>query len=204
MAGRVNELGLRFDENEFLFTLEQVAEKVGLATAAHIREVADQYKGEGKFTVTVRPESESGVKFWDIGSPDWLSFQSNYGRGSLMARDNPFLDAYISGPTFNRDRLANDMAIMGRPKGWHEIEDYDNTHGGRTFPRYSFGTNYGSNLEINGAEMHNNSGQGMFDPAPPKYWLERAFRSGVENIYTNWDEQWGNFIVSRFLEGGLR
>lgn len=55
----------------------------------------------------------SGQKAWIL----------EFGKGSLMDPDNPFLQDYIKGDIFYRERLNQNMAILGRPKG--EYSDLD-------------------------------------------------------------------------------
>ena len=55
----------------------------------------------------------SGQKAWIL----------EFGKGSLMDSDNPFLNDYISGDIFYRERLNHSMTILGRPKG--EYSDLD-------------------------------------------------------------------------------
>lgn len=50
-----------------------------------------------------------------VGGP-WVAMDE-YGKGSLMDRANPNLEDYINSPYFNKERLAHDLAILGRPKG---------------------------------------------------------------------------------------
>lgn len=55
----------------------------------------------------------SGQKAWIL----------EFGKGSLMEADNPFLKNYINGDIFYRERLNHSMTILGRPKG--EYSDLD-------------------------------------------------------------------------------
>ena len=89
--------------------------------------------------------NEISATFIAQGQKAWIL---EYGKGSMMDSDNPYLGEYKSNPNWNRYRKGN--AITGRGEG--EYQDLDgNTH-------YSSGKAIGRNLEAIGKEEYFPSG----------------------------------------------
>lgn len=83
----------------------------------------------------------------------------SYGTGSLMDRENPFLQQYISSSNFNRFRDRKNLYIAARKRG----EPYTNIYGEKKTGK---GNNPGFNLERTGIEK--------YQPKQPKYTIQRA------------------------------
>ena len=89
--------------------------------------------------------NEISVTFIASGQKAWIL---EYGKGSLMDSDNPYLGEYKSNSNWNQYRKGN--AVTGRGAG--EYQDLDgNTH-------YSSGKAIGRNLEAIGKEEYFPSG----------------------------------------------
>ena len=86
------------------------------------------------------------------GQKAWIA---EYGKGSEMDKstsENPFLEDYLNDPYFNRDRLAHEFAVVGRPHGYYP--DIDGN------PHFSHGS-------LSGVPIETWYGQRLFTPIRP-------------------------------------
>lgn len=93
---------------------------------------------------------------------------AEYGKGSLMDRDNPALEDYFNEKgVFNQRRLAYDMAIITRPydKSYKDLD-------GNTFTRKPPTREY--NLE--------ETGDKRYQPVSPKYIVKKALEQRINLI----------------------
>lgn len=97
----------------------------------------------------------SGQKAWIL----------EYGKGSYMDKDNPFLDEYLASDNINQFRLHNNSyPIMGRSKGVYY--DLDGN------PHESSGKMAGLNLE----------GREGFEPSEPLHLIHEAIQEQIPFI----------------------
>jgi len=144
---------------------------------------------------------ESGVQFiiFEVGAKHWLAFLDNFGTGSRMDTNNPFLSEYLRSPYFNRDRLGNGMAVVGRPEGEYVAPDFRDGSG--EIVRHSKGRFEGVNLE---QLINPRTGKPYFIPQAPKHWLEQGIRWGLSDLIENVRKAFSTFPYHKYLKGGLR
>lgn len=94
---------------------------------------------------------------------------AEFGRGSLMDRNNPALKDYINGDIFNRDRLQHNMAILTRPKQGSYM-DLDGNVIERLAPKYLV------NLEDKNPK---------YAPVSPKYVLVSTLIQNLDKVIDN-------------------
>jgi hypothetical protein len=94
---------------------------------------------------------------------------AEFGRGSLMDRDNPALEEYINGDIFNRERLKYNMAILTRPKDI-SYRDLDDNEYIRKPPKVL------TNLETK---------KPKYAPVEPKYVLISTLIQNLDSVIDN-------------------
>lgn len=94
---------------------------------------------------------------------------AEFGRGSLMDRDNPALDEYINGDIFNKERLKYNMAILTRPRD-ESYQDLDGNEYIRKPPVVL------TNLETK---------KPKYAPVEPKYVLLSTLIQNLDTIIDN-------------------
>ena len=113
------------------------------------------------------------------GAKAWVS---EFGRGSQMSQDNPYLNEYLRGDNFNQWRLhSSRMPIMGRSKG--EYKDID----GNT--QYSTGKMQGLDLE--------RDGDPRFKPMLPQHIIKEEFEREYPDIIVSIQSAVAGYAVSQ-------
>lgn len=185
----MDNFGLRFDVDGFIHDLEKKLRYV-------VEEVVDMTIGRVKaygldefvWKKIVESEAEAKVRV-TLGTEQWGALLKNYGKGSLMSLDNPFLYKYIGSEYWNPAREGT--AVVTRPKGKYVVPDWHGT-GERIIDSQGPG---GLPLEDRG---------GAFAPYRGNRALERAMEDakglldkGLYEAFSQWD-------ISVYLKGGGR
>ena len=120
---------------------------------ANIRQITEMLAGALQATIIA-----SGQKAWIL----------EYGKGSYMDLDNPFLSQYESNPNYNPDRKGHD--ITGRPAGTYYDLDGE--------PHESSGYNRGKSLE----GLAKVAGLDLFAPSYPQNIIQEAIKEEIKLI----------------------
>ncbi|NMW84683.1 hypothetical protein HKO22_02855 [Peptoniphilus sp. AGMB00490] len=190
----LNKLGLKFDLIGMLRDLEKT---LSYRVIALIDEMVLELNSKdfeyatGTFKKELIEMSEDYVKY-KIGSPHWYSWIVNYGKGSAMASDNPFLQDYMNDDVlWNDARDKLDRTIVPRHKGVHEVPNWEAGEG--TKPLYgSNNTNY--NLE--------EKGDPRFLPRYPSRYLDRVMLDSKDRLISEINNVFRTFPYSDYLKGG--
>ena len=214
MSKKINQLGLTFNEHSFYYDLIDKLVLSVLLACTHIkdgmrREASPAIDDDNSWFI----DSQTSDKTWllvdstmkeiifHVGAKNWLAYLDNYGTGSLMARanSNPFLQEYINNsPFFNKERLKNGMAVVGRPEGTYLSPDYRDGKG--VIERYSKGKMEGLNLE---EKINPRTKKPYFIPDSPKYWLEQGIeQDGIAYLKQEVENALAEFKYSSYLFGG--
>lgn len=81
--------------------------------------------GEAHISSTQKPQQTNDVVSYIVEAWGQKAWIAEYGKGSLMDKssENPYLSDYLASSNFNKNRLADGLAIMGRPKGVYKDLD---------------------------------------------------------------------------------
>ena len=99
---------------------------------------------------------------------------AEYGKGSLMDKDNPGLANYLSGYEFNTLRLKYGLATLARLKGDYYLDLDGNVHEGKSNNPYW-------NVEIPSKRHGVNP---MYQPLEPKHIVRETVRQNINWILT--------------------
>lgn len=190
----LNKLGLKFDLIGMLSDLEKMLSyKVTAVVDEMVLELnsSNFEYATGTFKKELVEMSEDYIKF-KIGSPHWYAWIVNYGKGSEMAIDNPFLQDYTKdGVLWNDVRTLSDTTIRPRKRGtyrvpnWEAGEGYKILHG-------SNNTNF--NLE--------EKGDPRFLPRRPSRQFEKVMEKCQKRLVGAIDDVFRTFSYSDYLKGG--
>jgi hypothetical protein len=201
----INELNLYFDDKlmyddlcvKLVFAIDHVAVTL---RSIFKQDATEAISDEDAWTIGF----EYGANYIGayVGTDHWLAFLDNYGTGSVMAGAiaNPFLAEYIESGYFNKARLSQGMAVIGRPEGAYPTPDYKSGKGDVDPQRVSTGAFEGIDLET---LINPRTGKPYFTAKQPKFWLEhgldRVADMFVLSIQTVLDE----FPYQNYLRGGV-
>lgn len=81
--------------------------------------------GEAHILSTQKPQQTNDAVSYIVEAWGQKAWIAEYGKGSLMDKssENPYLSDYLASSNFNKNRLADGLAIMGRPKGVYKDLD---------------------------------------------------------------------------------
>lgn len=190
----LNKLGIKFDlfgmlsdlESKLKFTIDNIADEI----VAELN--AKDFKfATGTFKKELVETSEEFVKY-KVGSTHWYSWLVNYGKGSKMELDNPFLNDYMADEVlWNEARDKADKIIRPRPRGYHVVPDWEGGTG-TTVIHGSNNTNF--DLEKYGGEK--------YKPFPGNTALDDAIKSAGERMIPAINEAFRTFPFSDYIKGG--
>lgn len=190
----LNKLGLKFDLIGMLSDLEKML-------SYKVTDVVDEMVLElnssnfeyatGTFKKELIEMSEDYIKF-KIGSPHWYAWIVNYGKGSEMAKDNPFLQDYINdGVLWNDVRTLSDTTIKPRPRGTYEVPNWEAGEGTKKL--------YGSNNTSYNLET---IGKPEFLPREPAKHLEKVMLQAQDRLISTINDVFRTFPYDDYLKGG--
>lgn len=189
-----NKLGLKFDLMGMLRDLEKA---LSYRIIALIDEMVLELNSQdfeyatGTFKKELVEMSEDYVKY-KIGSPHWYAWIVNYGKGSAMAKDNPFLQDYMNDDVlWNEARDKFDTTIVPRPRGVHKVPDWEAGKGVKEL-HGSNNTNY--NLE--------QKGDPRFLPREPSRHLDKVMLNSRKRLITEINNVFRTFPYSDYVKGG--
>lgn len=135
-----------------------------------------------------------------VGNDHWYALLDNYGTGSKMSANNPWLTEYISSGYFNRERLNQSLAVVGRPEGKYISPDYSDGQG--EIYLESKGYHEGENLET---KINPKTGRPYFNPISPKFWLEESMEKIEKVFFDNIVDAVNSFPFdsNKYLKGGV-
>lgn len=139
--------------------------------------IAKRVRDEWSKITTIPGDAESGVDPLDIAigigvtiwGKDWKAWIAEYGSGSLLDRENPWLDEYIE---MNPDRPGRNYAFLGRTSG-----DTVYVPGGD--PYESSGRAKGANLEKG---LKNPTKYPPYKPQPPLHIIRDQIALALPEI----------------------
>lgn len=190
----LNKLGLQFDLIGMLDDLERT---LNFRVISLIDEMVLELNSRnfeyatGTFKKEMIEMSEDYIKF-KIGSPHWYAWIVNYGKGSAMAKDNPFLQDYMADDIlWNDARSASDTTIRPRPKGVYEVPNWEAGEGTKKI----YGSNNTSyNLEI--------IGKPEFLPREPARHLDTVMIQAQDRLISAINDVFRTFPYSDYMKGG--
>ena len=190
----LNKLGLKFDLIGMLSDLEKMLSyKVTAVVDEMVLELnsSNFEYATGTFRKELVEMSEDYIKF-KIGSPHWYAWIVNYGKGSEMAKDNPFLQDYINdGVLWNDVRTLSDTTIRPRKRGTYRVPNWEAGEGYKTL-HGSNNTNF--NLE--------EKGDLRFAPRQPSHQFDKVMEKSQKRLMSAIDDVFGTFPYSDYVKGG--
>lgn len=190
----LNKLGLKFDLIGMLGDLERT---LNFRVISLIDEMVLELNSKnfeyasGTFKKEMVELSEDYIKY-KIGSPHWYAWIVNYGKGSSMATDNPFLQDYMAdGILWNEARSASDTTIRPRPRGYYEVPNWEAGEGKKPL--------YGSNNPKYNLEL---TGDPRFAPREPARHLDTVMIQAQDRLISAINEVFRTFPYSDYMKGG--
>lgn len=190
----LNKLGLKFDLIGMLGDLEKT---LNFRVISLIDEMVLELNSKnfeyasGTFKKEMIELSEDYIKY-KIGSPHWYAWIVNYGKGSKMAKDNPFLQDYMADKIlWNEARSASDTTIRPRPRGTYEVPNWEAGEGTKVLHGAN-NTNY--NLET--------IGKPEFLPREPAKHLEKVMLQAQDRLISTINDVFRAFPYGDYLKGG--
>ncbi len=191
----LNKLGLKFDLIGMLGDLERT---LNFRVISLIDEMVLELNSRnfeyasGTFKKEMVELSEDYIKY-KIGSPHWYAWIVNYGKGSRMATDNPFLQDYMAdGVLWNKGvRSASDTTIRPRPKGHYQVPDWEAGEGTKDL--------YGSNNTNFNLEA---TGNPEFLPREPARHLDKVMLQAQDRLISTINDVFRTFPYDDYLKGG--
>nr|DAR78438.1 MAG TPA: hypothetical protein [Caudoviricetes sp.] len=190
----LNKLGLKFDLIGMLENLEKV---LNYKVIALIDEMVLELNSKnfeyatGTFKKEMVELSENYIKY-KLGSPHWYAWIVNYGKGSAMARNNPFLQDYMADDNlWNKERTLSDTTIRPRPKGTYKVPKWEEGSGYKIL----HGSNKtGTNLET--------KGNPDFFPREPARHLDNVMLQAQDKLIAKINEVFRTFPYGDYIKGG--
>lgn len=212
----VNDLNISFDEKGFYNDLiKQLVEAMthlslellnlfsaGATTHTPKKNMPRISNIDGFWRYSVEKTADAIVSV--VGNDNWYAFISNYGSGSLMARDNPWLKEYMESEFFNPERLSAGMAVLSR-EGEYNSPNYSDGMGTTTMQGKGLKDKNGNpaNLENMSGKFSNGHSYKYFTPQPPSYWLEHGMAVIEKRMFDVIQEVIDNFPAHNYLKGGI-
>ena len=187
---KVDFIGLLYDlERKLKFTVENIVDEIVAELNANDFEFAS-----GTFKRELIETSEDYIKY-RVGSSHWYSFIVNYGKGSDMDMNNPFLKSYMADKELWNPSRKQDPHIVTRPKkSSGEPYEVPNWEKGKGLKPVWGSANGGYNLEA--------TGNPEYQPKPPKHYLNKAIGRAKERLIIAIDDVFKTFPYSDYLKGG--
>lgn len=190
----LNKLGLKFDLIGMLGDLERT---LNFRVVSLIDEMVLELNSRnfeyasGTFKKEMVELSEEYIKY-KIGSPHWYAWIVNYGKGSRMATDNPFLQDYMADDIlWNEARDRASKVISPRPRGTHVVPDWEAGEGTKTLKGSN---NTGYNLEA--------TGDPRFAPREPARHLDTVMLQAQDRLISTINDVFRTFPYDDYLKGG--
>src|SRR5690606_24867761 len=114
-------MGIRFDYKRAKNDLDKALDEALKRMGHEIRVEIEHRIPDGNIRGPVGYASITGAYLMAQIVGDAIALMANYGRGSLMARDNPGLSDYMRSPYWNPDRNPMDMYIRTRKGPYIDI-----------------------------------------------------------------------------------
>lgn len=198
----VNKLNLYFDEEALINDLiKALLDGVNQVSKELLDLFASKATDPLNWTIVI----EKGVDIVKsyVGSTSWNAFLDNYGTGSLMYKDNPWLNEYLQSSFYNKERDNYDRHIIARPKGEYISPNYK-TGDGVVWRKGSGSVDKNGNpLDLETTK--NKNGKPIMEAKPPHLWLENGMKiiekryfDVLSDIINNFD-----FQNDKYLKGGV-
>lgn len=190
----LNKLGLQFD---LVGMLENLEKTLNFKVIALIDEMVLELNSKnfeyatGTFKKEMVELSEDYIKY-KLGSPHWYAWIVNYGKGSDMAKNNPFLQDYMADDNlWNKERTLSDTTIRPRPKGTYKVPKWEEGSGYKILHGSS---NTSTNLET--------KGNPDFAPRQPTRHLDTVMLQAQDKLIAKINEVFRTFPYGDYIKGG--
>ncbi len=207
---KVNELTLEFDEKALYLDLVELMVKAINLMSVHLLNIFKsevqtkmKYAGIHAFWMyAVEQGTDTIVSY--VGNYHWEAFLTNYGTGSLMDLDNPWLEEYKASGYYNSERDNYGGAVLSRPKGEYKIPNFPVGIGDKTRRGGGQVNSDGSPKNLEQEFGTNGVAFQKFKPEYPQNWLENGmdkfgimFEDAINDALDSFD--WSS---DRYLKGG--
>lgn len=191
MTGSLNRLSITLDTNGMLRDLTEYLKfylEMEVENLAQTLNGMDYSFAKGTFRKMLVEDGNSFIKY-RVGSSHWYAFIIEYGRGSMMSINNPFLGEYLSSGMYNQYRVHGDIRSWGR--GEYTIPDWEGGSGLIT-------------REGRGARgiLLENDDDPRFRPLPPSLFLTDAMEKTKSTLQKRLNDMFRQFPFSDYLKGG--
>ncbi len=190
MTGTLNRLSLQLDVESMVrdltarlnfFFVDEVDRLVGTLNGFDFAYASGSFKKE---------LVESGADFikFKVGSDHWYAFIVEYGRGTSMDINNPFLASYMDSGYYNPYRVHGDIRTWGY--GPYEVPDWFGGKG--TVEKMGHGA---PGIKIPEDKL-------IATPLPPNHFLRDALERTKETLRETLREAYRTFPFGFYLKGG--
>lgn len=194
MAGQLNHLSLKIDTDSMIRDLISRCTERATYVAENLTNSLNGMPFEfasGTFKQELIKSSEDAVQV-RVGTNHWYAYIVEYGRGSMLDKNNPFLGEYIISPYYNPYR-SSDFAIRSR-KGEYTIPDWE---GGSGFITRIGGGQTAKNLETLSPP------DPRFAPSPPRHFFKKAMENSKRVLEQEILNTMKTFPYHKYLKGGV-
>lgn len=190
MTGTLNRLSLQLDANSLI---RDLTARLNFYFEDEVERLAGTLNGldygfvSGTFRKELIQSGSDMIKF-KVGSDHWYAFIVEYGRGTSMDINNPFLPSYMDSGFYNPYRVHGDIRTWGY--GPYEIPDWFGGKG--TIQKMGRGA---PGIKIPEDKLN-------ATPLPPNHFLRDALDRTKDKLRETIIEAFRTFPFSMYLKGG--
>lgn len=190
MTGTLNHLSLQLDANSLI---RDLTARLNFYFEDEVERLAGTLNGldygfaSGTFKKELIQSGSDMIKF-KVGSDHWYAFIIEYGRGTSMDINNPFLSSYMDSGFYNPYRVHGDIRTWGY--GPYEIPDWFGGKG--TIQKMGRGA---PGILIPEEKLN-------ATPLSPNHFLRDALERTKDKLRETITEAYRTFPFSMYLKGG--
>lgn len=190
MAGQLNHLSLQLDVGSMI---RDLVARLNFYFENEVERLANTLNGmdygfaSGTFRKELIESGSNMIKF-KVGSNHWYAFIIEYGRGTMMDINNPFLGSYMDSGFYNPYRVHGDIRTWGF--GSYEVPDWIGGNG--TVTKMGHGA---PGIKIPDDKL-------IATPLPPSHFLRDALERTKEKLNETIQEAFRTFPFGFYLKGG--